>query len=325
MPRVSVVLCSYNQAEYLPDAIASVFSQTHDDVELVLVDNGSTDDSQAVMKRYESDPRVKLVLFDKNDRIGPRLNAGIQASTGEYISLLYSDDYYLPHKLASQVKMFEKLGPEYGVVYSPGIRHDVRTGQEWEDPSPRLSGNVLHHLLTEDSIIHPISPLVRRECFERYPFREDVFVEGEGIYLRIAMTYLYHFDDVPTAVMRDHAGNIGRAIRRNVETTFLCLDKLEQEKDFPPSELPTLRRMRIHMHKVAGWLGIRMMQDRVWAREMVLRGIALDKRLLLSPKVVATLALTATPQRALVALNRLADVVRGVKGNSNIVDDTRVV
>lgn len=324
MPKVSVVLCSYNQAQYLEQSIASVFSQTHDDVELVLVDNGSTDDSQAIMKRYESDPRVKLVLFPQNGVIGNRLNAGLRASTGDFISILYSDDYYLPHKLASQVKMFEKLGPEYGVVYSPGIRLDIDTNEQWLDPCPGLSGNVLRRLLSEDAIIHPVSPLVRRECFDRYPFLEDIFVEGEGIFIRMAMKYLFHFDAEATCVMRDTKNNSGRAVKRNVEITFICIDKLEKDPDFPASELPTLRSMRIKVTRQAAWIGIRMMNDGAWARAMAVKAIKLHPKLLFDAKTVTTLALSIAPKPAVSALNKVADRLLKVRGHSNVVAEDRV-
>jgi len=324
MPKVSVVLCSYNQAQYLEQSIASVFAQTHDDVELVLVDNGSTDGSQEIMKRYEGDPRVKLVLFPENGTIGVRLNAGLRATTGEYVSILYSDDYYLPNKLASQVKMFEPLGPEYGIVYSPGIRLDTATGEQWVEASAGRSGNLLHYLLSNDMIINPISPLIRRECFERYPFAEDVFVDGEGIFLRFAMKYLFWFDPEPTIVMRDTPNNIGRAIKRNILLTLVSIDKLKRHPDFPKEELPTLHEMRINIHRQAGWLAIRMVNDGTWAREMAFAALKLRPKLLLDPKTLATLALSVTPTRARAAINRVADRVMNVRGHRNVVNDERL-
>ena len=198
-PLVSVVLCSYNQGHYIADAVDSVISQTYSNWELVVVDNGSTDDTRERLQRYRNDTRIQLLLHDDNRAVTSRLNEGIAASRSDLISLLYSDDYYLPSKLERQVDAFSQLGPDYGVVYSPGYRLDVKTGGRTLDRSLSVSGDVLEALLLRhaEGFINPISPLMRRECFERYPFQEDLFVEGESINLRFAMTFKFFFLDEP--------------------------------------------------------------------------------------------------------------------------------
>ncbi|MEI8155141.1 MAG: glycosyltransferase [Hyphomicrobiales bacterium] len=124
--KVSIILSGYNQAAYVEDAMASAFAQTHRNLEVVVVDNGSTDGSPALLKKYETDPRVRLLLHDRNGPVTQRLNEAIRLASGQYISILYADDYYLPHKLARQLEEFSKLPADYGVVYSPGLRLDPR-------------------------------------------------------------------------------------------------------------------------------------------------------------------------------------------------------
>ncbi len=323
MSRVSVVLCSYNQAEYLPHAIASVFEQTHPDVELILVDNGSSDASQDIMRSHADNPRVKVLTFPDNQAVGKRLNAGIRASTGDYISILYSDDYYLPHKLASQVAIFERLPAEVGIVYSPGLRHDVRTDEKWQDPSPTVSGNIFHDLLTQSVVMNPVTPLIRRECFDKYPFLEDIFVEGEGVFIRMALKYHFHYDPKVTAVMRDTASNIGRAVRRNTELAFVGMEKLERDPDFPEHERETLEDMRTWIYKAAGWQAIRVVEDGKWGREMLIKGIRHKPAILAEPKVLANLLLTFAPKSALRLMNRGLNRLRGHRGNLNYVAEER--
>jgi len=185
--KVSVVLCGYNQAAYVAEAVESVLSQTHSNLELIVVDNGSTDGSQGLLMRYRGAPRIQLLLHADNAPVTVRLNDAIARTSGEYVSMLYADDFYLPHKLERQVQEFMQLGPDYGLVYSPGYRLNVETRHRWVDRSLKRSGDILEEMFVRhftEGFINPIAPLIRRECFIRYPFHEDMFNEGESIFWR---------------------------------------------------------------------------------------------------------------------------------------------
>src|SRR5260221_11626849 len=97
-PRVSVILNCYNQSEWVAESIESVLNQTFHDFELIVVDNGSTDRTAEIVRAYSSDPRVRLYLHQENIPISKRFNEALDAAQGEFISFLYSDDYYLPKK-----------------------------------------------------------------------------------------------------------------------------------------------------------------------------------------------------------------------------------
>ena len=311
--KVSVVLCGYNQAMYVKDAIESALSQTHRDVELIVVDNGSTDGSPELLKAYEADTRVRLLLHRSNAAVTTRLNEAIGLASGEYISILYADDYYLPHKLERQLREFSELSPDYGVVYSPSYRLDAETGHRWVDASLKQSGAVLKEMFLRhytEGFINPISPLIRRECLLRYPFHEDVFVEGESIFLRIALTYKFRYVDEPLTVMREHSSNMGKAIKRNAAMALVLLDKLAREPEFPPDVAPAMQTFRANFMSVCGWLGIRMAADPAWARVCVLAAIRRQPRQLLRPRTVAALALSALPASALRLFNRVVNAVR---------------
>lgn len=315
-PLVSVVLCSYNQGQYISSAVESVVGQTYPNWELVVVDNGSTDDTKDRLQRYQADPRIKLLLCDENRPVTRRLNEAIAASRGELVSLLYSDDYYLPHKLEHQVALFSQVGPDYGVVYSPGYRLHVRTGAMTMDRSLRTSGEMLESLLIHhaDGFINPISPLIRRACFERYPFQEDLFVEGESINLRFALTFKFYYLDEPLVVMREHDSNIGKAIKANVARLMIVLDRLERHPALPPSALPWVAVFRSRILRDAGWQGVRVADDIPWARECYRRAIAVHPPQQFHPRVVVGRALACMPARGRKILNRVANRVRGHSG-----------
>jgi glycosyltransferase involved in cell wall biosynthesis len=325
VPRTSVVICSYNQAQYLEHAIKSVLEQTCEDLELVIVDNGSSDDSHAIIERYRSHPKVgALILGTENIAITKRLNQAIAKTRGEFISLLYSDDYYLPNKIKSQIALFDKLGSDVGIVHSPGYRLNASSGEQWLEPALAAQGQCLRQILTARGLyMNPIAPLYRRACFETYPFDEQFFVEGEGIMIRMAIRYAFHFDSEPTVVMRDHASNIGRAIRSNGELGIVAYEKLGRMPDFPADAQDALNALFTNHYRSLAWQGIRVVHDRSWARSMAVGALRRDRRLLSDPKIVATLALSVAPEFCMTAFNAVIDRVRKRKSHVNHVVDTR--
>lgn len=99
MPKVSVIIPCYNAEKYLEQCISSVRNQTLQDIEIICVDDGSTDGTRRMLKEYEAaDPRIK-VFFQQNKFAGIARNTGMEAATGEYFAFLDSDDYYMPDGL----------------------------------------------------------------------------------------------------------------------------------------------------------------------------------------------------------------------------------
>src|SRR5512145_2950370 len=115
-PLVSVVIPSYNQAEFLADAIQSVLHQTYQNFEIIVVNDASPDNTDEVMKQF-TDPRIKYIVHEKNQRLPATRNTGMNASQGEIIALLDADDLFHPEKLEAHVN-FLKEHPEVGVSYN---------------------------------------------------------------------------------------------------------------------------------------------------------------------------------------------------------------
>src|SRR5688572_11864637 len=101
-PTVSVILNCYNHEAYVGEAIQSVLDQAFADFELIIIDNGSSDGSRAVIEAFQ-DPRIRLVLNDDNQSLSKRLNEGVAIARGKFVAVLYSDDWMLPDKLERQV------------------------------------------------------------------------------------------------------------------------------------------------------------------------------------------------------------------------------
>ncbi len=106
MPRVSVVMPAYNAAAYLPEAVRSILEQTFTDFELIVVDDGSTDDGPKILASFD-DARLRVVR-QENAGVAAALNAGLAEANGEYIARMDADDIAAPHRLAVQVAFLNR-------------------------------------------------------------------------------------------------------------------------------------------------------------------------------------------------------------------------
>lgn len=165
MPKVSVVIPTYNYAQYIKEAIDSVLAQTYKDYEIIVVDDGSTDDTKGTVSQYG--PEIEYI---RQENQGPSAakNTGIRNSKGEYIGILDSDDLWLPSKLEKQIKVFE-ANSGLGLVYSDGFVF----GEEpaWDDFS--FGGNMnfyrgrIFDKLLLGNFIPCCSTLIKRGCFDK--------------------------------------------------------------------------------------------------------------------------------------------------------------
>src|SRR5262244_3561534 len=138
MPLVSVIMPTFNRADTITRAIRSVQAQTFTDWELIVVDDGSTDNTA---ERIEGcDPRMKLIRQENQGTAGAR-NAGLRASSGSYIAFLDSDDEWLPHHLELSAGFLEAFPDEQFV-----------TSELWEDPG---RGRIVKHYCVEIEEYYP--------------------------------------------------------------------------------------------------------------------------------------------------------------------------
>ena len=296
-PLVTVIITSFNHAQYILQTIESVKAQTYPNWELIVIDDGSTDNTHEVLRSMPEDKRVRLILNTDNKRQSARLNQAIALAKGTYISLLSSDDWYLPEKLEQQVALFEKLDDEYGVVYSGGYRYYEDTGETIEINSNKSMkrGWILKELLTEPFFIYPISPLIRKKCFERYPFDESYTAEGEAIYFKIAMHYKYDFVPELLVTMRDHSYNIGGNIERMLSDNIRYRGELFKHPDFPNELLALRNKVLSEIYKLKGWEYIRLRGEYAIGREVLLKAVKEDVRLIIDGRVLLGLVLSILP------------------------------
>ncbi|BAY15221.1 glycosyl transferase, group 2 family protein [Anabaenopsis circularis NIES-21] len=144
-PIVSVVVPTFNRANFLPRAISSILQQTFSNFELIIVDDGSTDNTDEVVKEF-TDPRIMFLALGKNYGGGYARNQGIKAASAELIAFLDSDDEWLPNKLELQLKRLQDSDdPDATVIY--GLGYECAEGQQKIPSLVLYEGDVLDHLL----------------------------------------------------------------------------------------------------------------------------------------------------------------------------------
>lgn len=216
MPTVSVLIPSYNHGRFIETALKDVFAQTYSDYEIVVVDDGSTDDSVTILQSYTD--RIKLYT-QKNKGTYPTLNRLIAESSGKYLAIINSDDRWTDTKLAKQVAVLDS-NSRVGLVHTGGQFIDAENrvqpgnplGFDWPTTP---SGNIIEALVRFNKIIAS-SVLVRRECFERLGnFNERLFGSGDWeMWFRIALVYDIAFIDEPLTFYRVHGENASFKHRR---------------------------------------------------------------------------------------------------------------
>jgi glycosyltransferase involved in cell wall biosynthesis len=114
---VSVIIPTYNRGQLVFRAIKSVLNQTYKNLEIIIVDDGSTDDTEEIVKKF-SDERIKYIRYPKNRGLSFARNTGIRNSKGDFVAFLDSDDEYIPEKIEKTLRVFKNSSKDLGLVAS---------------------------------------------------------------------------------------------------------------------------------------------------------------------------------------------------------------
>ncbi|ERJ05404.1 glycoprotein 3-alpha-L-fucosyltransferase [Halorhabdus tiamatea SARL4B] len=172
MPTVSIVIPTYNRASVLPRAVRSVLDQTFDDCEVIIVDDGSTDETPEIVDSFSED-RIRYLRFSENQGANAARNAGVEVAKGDYIAFLDADDEWRPAKLERQVEVFEQAPKSVGLVYT-GIVHNDSNGNITGRSIPEHSGDVLARLMRGNFIGTFSSVMVRSQVMNDISLNEEL-------------------------------------------------------------------------------------------------------------------------------------------------------
>lgn len=215
-PKVSVCIPSYNHEKYLPDAIDSILAQTYKDIEIVIIDDGSTDRSFEIANSYKARHPKAIKVFThpehRNRGISATVNLGFQLSTGEYWSGLPSDDMLHPRKIEEQVSFLD-AHPEVGWVYCYAYYID-----EAGNPRPEYglfgedinqTGDAVEYLLF-GNVIPGMTPLMRRSAVAEIEAHDESLIYSDwDFWIRLAAHSPAQFQHRARVMYRMHGDNAG--------------------------------------------------------------------------------------------------------------------
>lgn len=208
-PTVSVIIPTYNRRAWLQKALLSVLSQTYDDFEIVVIDDGSTDETSDL---FENAPPKVRYFYQENQGVASARNLGIHHSRGTWLAFLDSDDCWLPQKLKVQMKFHrnhedfkisqtEEIWIRNGVEVNPMKKHKKPSGWIFE-PSLSLC------------LVSPSSVLVSREVFNQVGFFDETFPVCEDYELWLRVSLFFPIGLVEKALVLKHGGHSDQLSQR---------------------------------------------------------------------------------------------------------------
>ena len=224
-PLISVVITCYNYGHYLEDCIKSVLAQSYQNIEIVLVDDGSTDDTPKVMAQYKDLPNI-VSIHQKNGGQARAKNTGIKNATGNFIAFLDADDAWDKDKIEKQIACFAR--PEVGVVYCTARYIDESSDEfNYEISNKYLlprRGAVTEWLILDNFVMFS-SSIVRKECFEKFGAFDENLKMGIDWDLWLRISTAYEFDYVDGRLFYYRMGHSGQ-MSKNAEERQRCSDRI---------------------------------------------------------------------------------------------------
>lgn len=199
--KVSVVTATYNCGRFLGGAIESVLAQTFQNWEMIIVDDGSTDNTAEVVRPYLQDQRIRYQQTNHVGAAGAR-NAAIRLARGSFLAILDADDEWLPEKLERQLALFRQ-DPGLGLVYSARAWMN-EAGERFEEENPPFHrGHVLAQLFRMNFVCHS-SAMIRRAVLDDVGLFDTRWEPSEDyeLLLRVARRYRFDYVDRPLVVYR---------------------------------------------------------------------------------------------------------------------------
>ena len=243
--RVAVVVPSFNHAAFVEATLRSVFRQTLKPARLLVIDDGSTDDSARVVEKVLNDCPFPAELIARANRgLCATLNEGLSKTSGRYFAYLGSDDLWLPDFLAARVQTLEsrtRAVVAYGHAFIIDERGDViDCTLDW---AAYADGDARRMLLEET--FAPMSPTVlyRRDALERTGWNERARLEDYELYLRLSAQGEFAFDPRVLSAWRRHASNTSRDFAWMIEARLEAQANVAAELDLSAAELRRFRRV----------------------------------------------------------------------------------
>lgn len=240
MPKASIVVPAFNCAKTLPETLASLCRQTFEDFEIVVIDDGSTDETPQIAEEHAGrDPRIRVVRQPNRGLAGAR-NSGIATASAAFIGFCDADDLWHPSKLATHMEHFD-ASPQVGLSYSGSVLIDEHSTPTGHTQSPRLRNITAAHVFKRNPIGNGSAPMFRSAALRALAWRpkhetqrdwvfDETFRQSEDIecWLRFALKTDWQIQGVPGLLTsyRLNAQGLSANIDRQLETWERVVAKL---------------------------------------------------------------------------------------------------
>lgn len=248
MPKISIVIPTYNSGQYLAKAIDSVLSQTYRDFEIIVIDDGSTDNTKdMIMECAKKNPDKVRYFYQKKSGPSAARNKGIIETKGDYIAFLDADDLWCQNKLSLQMEYFEKnpeitlSATEFEFIDSEGKLLGYSNRREKIPTDGYILNYIFEHYLLTSTI------MLKKEVFKKIGFFDETLQNAEDtdIQLRIATHFRIGLLEKRLVKYRQHDASLTRTkeVLRGKDRIRVIKNFLNKEKDFAENNKEAVRRM----------------------------------------------------------------------------------
>jgi glycosyltransferase involved in cell wall biosynthesis len=233
MPKVSIIIPTYNRAEFLHTAIASILNQTFQDFEVIIVDDASQDHTPDIIRTLPAE-RIRYIRHKCNKGGSAARNTGIANASAGYIAFLDDDDEWLPDKLRQQVEILDRSSPRTGVVYTGYFYIDRNTGRVIGEKIPTKKGYLDHILFTDNCIGGTSSVVIRRECFTKVGLFDENLpcFQDYDLWVRIARKFQFDYVQEPLLKYYIHGHKIWTNLESINKGLEILISKYGQSQAF---------------------------------------------------------------------------------------------
>lgn len=244
--RVTVLIPLYNRAKYIEKTINSVLEQDYPDVELIVIDDGSTDGGDKIVERLSIDHGFKILRHPGRVNKGQSaaLNLGLTEATGEFIAILDSDDLFVPGKISAQVEFLRKH-EHIGLVYGNGMAIDENGNAIYRiNYDDRMEKSDPNEVLLDCYFLLPQNSLVRRKAYEKAGFFDESLRSGQDhdMLIRLCEVVEIAHQSIDSFRYRRHGESISAT---GTETRWRCgLVILEKARQRYPYKANTIRKRK---------------------------------------------------------------------------------
>jgi alpha-1,3-rhamnosyltransferase len=298
-PVVSIIIPCYNYEKYIKKCIDSALDQTYENVEIIVIDNGSTDNSLLIINEFSDNEKVRILNFSINIPPGKNnsvIGQAINIAKGEYISILYADDWYLNKKIEKQVNLFNKSPSSVGVIYCHGYHYFESIGKMEKWCMGVKRGYIFKEYLTSGDIVIPISPLVKKYCYEIIGTKNDWTGSEYDFFLMSQYVDFDYVDDF-LVVMREHDKNDGK----NILSVYDRVQRYNAQALYNKNTIDRVGRKLINKRVANNYLIFSLnfiaSNDFKMSKDAIIKAILIMPQYVLKFRVIIVLILSFLPAR----------------------------